>query len=347
MVQYHNPFANQVGFSDYDKLNQEFEARKRAQMMQEQVSAAQVQKLQKEIETGVSSNDPAALRMANEYLAAKKAGDTDRANAIESFAKTREKNVMLMPDGSYVPLGGMPEALGQLKYGENLGGETATQQVRSAYEPQRAEDVARREANVELETEPLIKAEIADVSKMREAAYDLPKLESEASYMTDLLDQLKTHKALKSRTGLSSVIPAIPGTKGKAFDVLLDQVRGKQFMEAYQTLKGGGQITEIEGQKATEAMARMNKAQSEDDFVAAVTDFQNVVNTGLQRARMQAQDPLQASQDAIERRNSERPDLVNPNQTMPIDEPKKGNVVDGYMFMGGDPSQQKNWKKVK
>jgi hypothetical protein len=44
---------------------------------------------------------------------------------------------------------------------------------------------------------------------------------------------------------------------------------------------------------------------------------------------------------------------VNQQQTKPVQSnnkpapPKKGAIVNGYKFLGGDPSSQKNWVKVK
>ena len=59
-------------------------------------------------------------------------------------------------------------------------------------------------------------------------------------------------------------------------------------MQAYQGLKGGGQITEVEGKKATDAISRMNTAASEPEFRKAVEDFQTVIKQGLYRAKAKA-----------------------------------------------------------
>ena len=59
-------------------------------------------------------------------------------------------------------------------------------------------------------------------------------------------------------------------------------------MEAYQGLKGGGQITEVEGAKAQSAISRMNIGQSEKEFKTAVKEFREVLKVGLERARKKA-----------------------------------------------------------
>ena len=69
---------------------------------------------------------------------------------------------------------------------------------------------------------------------------------------------------------------------------LLNQIQGRQFLEAFESLKGGGQITQIEGEKATQAISRMNTAQSEAEFRAAANEFKNIVSNVIRRAQAKA-----------------------------------------------------------
>ena len=71
----------------------------------------------------------------------------------------------------------------------------------------------------------------------------------------------------------------------KDFDVRLDQLKGQQFLQAFESLKGGGAITEIEGKKATDAIARMDAASSEAEFTKAAREFQSVIRQGVARAK--------------------------------------------------------------
>jgi hypothetical protein len=80
----------------------------------------------------------------------------------------------------------------------------------------------------------------------------------------------------------------VPGTEAASFDALLKQVEGKQFLQAYNSLRGTGSITEIEGQKATAALSRMTRSNTEKDFVAAAREFQAVVRKGIARADARA-----------------------------------------------------------
>jgi len=93
------------------------------------------------------------------------------------------------------------------------------------------------------------------------------------------------HPGFKAAVGASSLLPTMPGSKAADFEARLDEIKGGAFLEAYNTLRGGGSITEVEGQKATQAITRMSTAQSEKEFIDAARDFQNVIRTGIKRSK--------------------------------------------------------------
>jgi hypothetical protein len=137
-------------------------------------------------------------------------------------------------------------------------------------------DPVRQEQTRKLKTE----ADIAEENRAR----SMQKTLDTASYMDDLLEKTKTHPGRQYATGKSSILPKVPGTAPADFQVLLDQIGGQQFLQAFETLKGGGQITEVEGRKATDAMARMNPRQSEESFLQGVSEFQSIVRSAKERA---------------------------------------------------------------
>lgn len=63
----------------------------------------------------------------------------------------------------------------------------------------------------------------------------------------------------------------------------IDQIKGGAFLQAFESLKGGGQITELEGQKAEAAQSRINTAQSEEDFRDALNEFRFYIDQGIRR----------------------------------------------------------------
>ena len=78
------------------------------------------------------------------------------------------------------------------------------------------------------------------------------------------------------------------GKSGRDALARLEQLQGGAFLQAFSTLKGGGAITEVEGQKAEKAIARMQRSQSEDDFKSALKDFRDAIDIGLQKLRRAA-----------------------------------------------------------
>lgn len=151
------------------------------------------------------------------------------------------------------------------------------------------------------------------------------KLEDQATLMLKTIDSI-----LEDEEGLEASTGGFLGMKGRAssatgglseaqrrFQPKIDQLKGQTFLNAYERLKGGGVITEIEGEKAEAALARLNQAQDPEDYREALADIRDVVSVGLKRSAKQAQsqDPLTASRNAIQQRNAEG--IQNEYQTMP------------------------------
>jgi hypothetical protein len=76
----------------------------------------------------------------------------------------------------------------------------------------------------------------------------------------------------------------IPGTQAASFDALFRQAEGGAFLQAYESLRGTGQITEIEGSKATSALTRMERSQTEVEFVKAAREFADVIRGAVARS---------------------------------------------------------------
>lgn len=71
----------------------------------------------------------------------------------------------------------------------------------------------------------------------------------------------------------------------REFQPVVNQIKGQAFLDAYERLKGGGVITEIEGKKATQALGRLEQYQSDADYAKSLKDLRDVVSAGLERAR--------------------------------------------------------------
>ena len=131
---------------------------------------------------------------------------------------------------------------------------------------------------------------------MAKAAFDLPDIEASAQYTVNILDQLGNHPALQTMVGMPSLGKSkkfASGSPESDFSILLAQINGDKFLAAVQKLRGTGQITEMEGEKAAAAIARMSTAQSEQAFIKALNEYRGYIQAGVQRARAKARgEPL-------------------------------------------------------
>lgn len=121
------------------------------------------------------------------------------------------------------------------------------------------------------------------------AQADLPRVVANAERALQTLNQMRSHEGRQYGLGLYGMLPGIPGTAQRAFVNLVDQAKGQTFLEAFNSLRGGGAITEAEGAKATQALARLDRAQRPEDFAAAEADLEAVIKRGLEVARSKAQ----------------------------------------------------------
>lgn len=83
-------------------------------------------------------------------------------------------------------------------------------------------------------------------------------------------------------------LPAIANTEKANFQARREQVQGQAFLQAVESLKGSGAISEIEGTKATQAILRAQTSQTEAEFVRAIQEAIGIYERGLENARRQA-----------------------------------------------------------
>lgn len=97
------------------------------------------------------------------------------------------------------------------------------------------------------------------------------------------IDGILNDPALDMATGWMAWTQNIPGTASRRFGARASQLEGQAFLQAFESLKGGGQITEIEGRKATQAIGRLDTAQSAEDYRAALTELRDTLQLGMSR----------------------------------------------------------------
>ena len=69
---------------------------------------------------------------------------------------------------------------------------------------------------------------------------------------------------------------------------LLEQATGTVFLQGFEAVKGGGQITEIEGTKAEVSLLNLSKAQTKGQFMNGLEEFLGVVVRGAKDAELKA-----------------------------------------------------------
>lgn len=166
---------------------------------------------------------------------------------------------------------------------QRIGGGQAAPSGNYAAGPSAAE-AAAQEANRVRQVEQAK----ADVSPTKQRQSALASMQT----LSDTIGSIANHPGLPKATGLQGSLDPrnyIPGTDATNFRVALDQIKGSAFLQAFESLKGGGAITEMEGKLATNAIARLNTAQSTPEFQKALTDFQKVVQSAQSRLKAPAE----------------------------------------------------------
>jgi hypothetical protein len=112
---------------------------------------------------------------------------------------------------------------------------------------------------------------------------------------------------------------------------LVDQLKGKTFLEAIQQLRGTGPVTEREGPKAEAAFARLQAQNVDDpDYLKALTDMRESV------ARLY--DAAQADAGVPSEQRKSIPPLQGADQTQ--EQPKSAPPAPAVQFLQKNPSPE-------
>jgi len=127
------------------------------------------------------------------------------------------------------------------------------------------------------------------------AKVNLPVAINSAEVMVRNIDNLLKSDNLGDVTGVTMGHPWTPTIRQGSADTeaLMKQVQGGVFMQAFQTLKGAGAISDVEGGKAALSIARLNETrQSEPAYRAALQEARQDVLDLIDLAKAKAEGRL-------------------------------------------------------
>jgi hypothetical protein len=182
----------------------------------------------------------------------------------------------------------------------------------------------------------LVAAEEGAKTEARAGAEDVGKIKANigqirdnADYLTTKIDELINHEGFKFNVGVADVMGGIPvpfgatvagfvpGTETSDWKARFEEIKGQQFLQGIQQLKGTGAISDREGAAAEKAISRMRTSQSEKEFREAADDFQNIIKRGVDRSMKKVGQPpiynaLPASEGKREREKAAPGSRENP-----------------------------------
>jgi hypothetical protein len=222
------------------------------------------------LQTAINKNDQISIKAASLLDSAK--GRNVKASEISGAIADLYQEGVLTKDEALNALG----SFGALKEGPDL--DTALERVAS-------ESGAGRE--VLKENLERFKTRLGIEVVQREIQQEFDKSAANVEQLLETISGIKGHPSIKSATGWGAMLNWVPESERRDFNTRVNQIKGQTFMRAYETLKGGGQITEIEGQQAREAIARLDPFMQTEDFKVALDELETVIRKGYNRLREQ------------------------------------------------------------
>jgi hypothetical protein len=107
-----------------------------------------------------------------------------------------------------------------------------------------------------------------------------------------LIEGVRQDPGLDIGTGGTSFLNVVPGSPGYDFQNRVDQLLSGGFLAAIDQLRGMGALSNAEGQTATRAISRMDTATSKPAFLEALSDYENIVRMGRERAAARVPQPV-------------------------------------------------------
>ena len=125
-----------------------------------------------------------------------------------------------------------------------------------------------------------------------EAQVSLRSVIDGANQVITTVNKIRNHPALDAvfNNWMGGLNPKLfaANTPERDLAELLEQATGTVFLQGFKAVKGGGQITEIEGTKAEVSLLNLSKAQTKGQFMNGLEEFLGVVIRGAKDAELKA-----------------------------------------------------------
>ena len=119
------------------------------------------------------------------------------------------------------------------------------------------------------------------------AQSDLPRVEQNVKTFLRELEDIENDPKLPNVIGPMDA--RTPNVFSQGIQSRIDRAKGQSFVAAFESLKGGGQITDVEGKKATDAINRLsNQLMDEAEYKVALREARREVEDLLELVRTRA-----------------------------------------------------------
>jgi hypothetical protein len=121
------------------------------------------------------------------------------------------------------------------------------------------------------------------------------QIKENVDIIENLGKELVNHPGFEVSVGASAQpgFQFVPGTDKASFYSRFEEIKGKQFLAAIESLKGTGAISDAEGKAATAAVSRLSTAQNEKEFRKAQHEFTSMMKRYADRASIKVgKDPI-------------------------------------------------------
>ena len=250
-------------------LAQGAQAQPVASMTQEDDPYSNLSKTQRRMLAFAAISDAgAALQGKQGTMVASLLGDfTERADMARKAQAQQQRNQMM----SQLMGGGMGA-------GMSLEGFNPTQRRQAIVAAMTQGLIEPAAAKVLLDQTAQMESQVSAIGKSQSMIADVDTV-----LQLPGLDQLLGVEGVFTRSLESLGLGALR-QDAMAARAFMEKIKGGLFLQAFESLKGGGQITELEGQKATQAAARLNEAQSAPAFRDALAEVRFYADLARRRA---------------------------------------------------------------